>query len=666
MSRRPPMVGWWRCCHCDNLTNPMLTVDSCLICSHARCSSCSDAGSGFRFTGAAFGFQMGSVGGTISGLSGSNYTTASESKGPAGSSSQQDPPQVGRAQSPRKQVVYDEMALLKVLLKDPIIVACLDESFRRDEAEGTMRFLAGSLNECKSQLCSSPNIGDDNKSIICSSFGDCEDVARLALKTFEDTRLPSEVHQTGSESDADRANEREDGEGSRDLPANHLGQILRSSRAYQTFRKALFEFIFPKLKARIQGWYIGQKMALTSRFGVSRCGWARIIHELRSIDGEEILFHCDEHNSLLSSCQEAVERWSDARWDWWPLKPYLPRETVISWLCPPCREEHCMAVPSEFAQDLKEVVQQHLETESRISSLRHTIASPQSPASSHNQQSGSIVRSTSRHSNVGSQSATTQPVTTATSPSTPRCGSPTAMTRSSASQAVMPGTRYVLLLVRRNSRYLLSQIDVHQYDDNTFFQALRSDYYRLRGRMRNWFSVWRYSHCDFYQFNKFDDAAYAPKTKDDYPQTRDEYDYSPDPMVIIPPITEHEFYCRFYSCFKSNGLSIHSLHSCRKASGNSCDALNLLPKKKVRLEEYGDKRQMFWGIYAQEIICFRWVVAYNILCLLPVIVFLFLWIFPLGYKGDLQNAAVPLTAMVGLLTLFWSFFIGNIKFGGSV
>ncbi|KAL4957536.1 hypothetical protein BDW69DRAFT_180461 [Aspergillus filifer] len=218
----------------------------------------------------------------------------------------------------------------------------------------------------------------------------------------------------------------------------------------------------------------------------------------------------------------------------------------------------------------------------------------------------------------------------------------------------------------QSSRYLLSQIDVHKFDDDTFFQALRSEYYRLRGRMRNWFSVWRYSHCDFYQFHKFDDAAYAPKLKDDYPQTRDDYEYNPDPMDIIPPITEHEFYCRFYSCFRSNGISVHLLHSCRKAGGNSSDALNLLPKKKVRLEEYGDKRQMFWGIYAREVICFRWVVAYNIVCLVPMVIFLFLWMFPFGYKGDLQNAAVPLTAMLGLLTLFWGFFIGNIKFRGLV
>jgi hypothetical protein len=157
---------------------------------------------------------------------------------------------------------------------------------------------------------------------------------------------------------------------------------------------------------------------------------------------------------------------------------------------------------------------------------------------------------------------------------------------------------------------------------------------------------------------------YAPKIKDNYPESRDEYEYSPDPMDVIPPITAHEFYSRFYNCNCPNIWSVHLFHRCRKASGCSCGALKLLPKKKTRLEEHGDKRQPFWGIYAQEIICFRWVVAYNMLCLLPMVVFLALWLLPLGYKGDLQNAAVPLTLMISMLTMFWSFFLGNIRFEG--
>ncbi|KAL4880350.1 hypothetical protein BJY04DRAFT_219346 [Aspergillus karnatakaensis] len=211
----------------------------------------------------------------------------------------------------------------------------------------------------------------------------------------------------------------------------------------------------------------------------------------------------------------------------------------------------------------------------------------------------------------------------------------------------------------------MSQVDVYTLCDDTFFQSLRTEYYRLRGWMRNLLSAWRYSHCDFYQFEKFDDAAYAPKLKDNYPPTKDNYEYSPDPMDIIPPITEHEFYSRFYACYAPSSSPMHLLHTCRRHRGHCSDALNLLPKKKTKLEEHGAQRERFWGIFAQEVVCFRWIVGYNIVCMLPMVIFLILWMLPLGYKGDLQNASVPATVMVGMLTLFWTVFLGTLKYPGS-
>lgn len=66
-------------------------------------------------------------------------------------------------------------------------------------------------------------------------------------------------------------------------------------------------------------------------------------------------------------------------------------------------------------------------------------------------------------------------------------------------QGTVKPERYVIILVKRADRYLMSQVDVCELCDNTFFQSLRIEYRRLRGWLRNLFSVWRYSHCDFYQ-----------------------------------------------------------------------------------------------------------------------------------------------------------------------
>jgi hypothetical protein len=56
----------------------------------------------------------------------------------------------------------------------------------------------------------------------------------------------------------------------------------------------------------------------------------------------------------------------------------------------------------------------------------------------------------------------------------------------------------VLFIVKQDAEYKLAQICVNGLNCHTFFSALRDKYFHLRGFLRGWFSVWRYSHCDFY------------------------------------------------------------------------------------------------------------------------------------------------------------------------
>lgn len=136
-------------------------------------------------------------------------------------------------------------------------------------------------------------------------------------------------------------------------------------------------------------------------------------------------------------------------------------------------------------------------------------------------------------------------------------------------------------------------------------------------------------------------------------------------MESIPPICEHEFEKRFYACYQPSPL-LHWYHRCRGAKGHSYDLLNLLPKKKSDFEEGGDKRERFWGIYAREKISLRWVLLYNFICLLPMGVFFVVWIVPLRRTTDLQSAAVPLSIMIALQSLFWSLFLSSLHFGKSI
>ena len=133
-------------------------------------------------------------------------------------------------------------------------------------------------------------------------------------------------------------------------------------------------------------------------------------------------------------------------------------------------------------------------------------------------------------------------------------------------------------------------------------------------------------------------------------------------MVDMPPVAEHEFTRRFYACHQSRP-SLHWYHRCKKIGSRSHDLLKLLPKKITELEVGGDQREVFWGLYARERPGLRWILVYNLVCLLPMLVYFLVWISPLGRATDLQNPSVPISIMVALLSLFWSIFLGCLQFG---
>ncbi|KAH8752790.1 hypothetical protein F5883DRAFT_691293, partial [Diaporthe sp. PMI_573] len=81
------------------------------------------------------------------------------------------------------------------------------------------------------------------------------------------------------------------------------------------------------------------------------------------------------------------------------------------------------------------------------------------------------------------------------------------------------------------------------------------------------------------------------------------------------------------------------------------------PKKKTTLEEAGRTRTEFWGIIPYEKISWSRVLLYNLVCISPFLIFFLLWLSPLGVVNDLQNASVPVTIVLSLLTLFWTLFV---------
>jgi hypothetical protein len=132
-------------------------------------------------------------------------------------------------------------------------------------------------------------------------------------------------------------------------------------------------------------------------------------------------------------------------------------------------------------------------------------------------------------------------------------------------------------------------------------------------------------------------------------------------MVESPPISRHEFHTRFYACYQPRP-SLHWFHKCIKGCRSSQKTIDLLPKRRTFLEEGGDDREVFWGIYAREKPSILVVIVYNVVCLIPFLTFFFLWLFRWGHSGDLQNASVPIFISISMISVFWSVFLASLQF----
>ncbi|KAI1094979.1 hypothetical protein F5B19DRAFT_394475 [Rostrohypoxylon terebratum] len=457
------------------------------------------------------------------------------------------------------------------------------------------------------------------------------------------------------DSDQDSLDE-DDEENPYDDAPSHIdqwGQFITGAIAYKTLRRRLHEFVYPSLGSKLRN-----LLELWSRHEhkyhdyVARYRLSNLAAELQYTNPHEIQFDTARKTSYFGHCQGTLERWTGERWDWSPLPRHVtPKdgEAGIRWECA-CGEMRYAEVPVAFIKRLQSIIHS-LPRASQSSTTAFLESSSGTTSTTNNTSQINPSKSAQRHQ----QSV----------------GSPSINVAQSGSQRqvvvsnITPPSHHILFVVQKGVDYKIAQIVVNNLCCHEFFCKLRDDYFHLRGFIRAWFSIWRYSHCDFYMCEKFDEYQFTPKKRNSYPETTDtEYEFKPRPMDFIPPISEHEFTKRFYACHKPRPLS-HWYHKCKTLGYHSYDVLDLLPKKRKRLEEAGNKREYFWGIYAREMISLRWVLAYNIVCVLPTIVFFFLKLLPWGYATDLQNPSVPFTMMLSMLSLFWATFLSSLQFGRS-
>ncbi len=120
-------------------------------------------------------------------------------------------------------------------------------------------------------------------------------------------------------------------------------------------------------------------------------------------------------------------------------------------------------------------------------------------------------------------------------------------------------------------------------------------------------------------------------------------------MAQLPHIDPHFFEEALYSC--SSQCIISRLHDCREPPDGRV-LLDRMPKRKMALELEKGGEEHAWGLQAHHKISLVFLSCYFLLLVAGTIVFWVWWLSK--HSGDLQNAAVPFTAVTLVLSLILS------------
>ncbi|KAF5663007.1 hypothetical protein FCIRC_11315 [Fusarium circinatum] len=192
-------------------------------------------------------------------------------------------------------------------------------------------------------------------------------------------------------------------------------------------------------------------------------------------------------------------------------------------------------------------------------------------------------------------------------------------------------------------------IPVHQPDSNVFPQ-LKTEYRRMRGRWRAWFSFWQLSHCNFVKFEGIA-RNIVVACGQDLPKASDlDYDYTPKPpQASIPPVHPHVFEAAFNSYTGGKCRNPSPFHDCYEFEETTY--IKRIPKKKTPLSP-GTIGIPIWGLEARHCIsCFH-VIIYHLLILVPPFVLWGWWMS--RHPDDIQSASVPMTVVLAMISMFWS------------
>ena len=201
---------------------------------------------------------------------------------------------------------------------------------------------------------------------------------------------------------------------------------------------------------------------------------------------------------------------------------------------------------------------------------------------------------------------------------------------------------WVLLCVPHGKKVRAEAIETKPgITDEDFFKKFKSTYISLRGRLRYYLDPNQFAFCHATRFDKYHINRLGTVCNEMPPSDETTYLYNPKPYYrpYRPPLTKHEWQDRFHSLLP-------------RSYGIKADALFKLPKRSQRFNlQTHVSRETIWGLHVQVRISAAMVVAWLLAITIGGWIFAGWWL--KDHPGDLQNASVPITLIIGALMLLW-------------
>ncbi|KAJ9611408.1 hypothetical protein H2200_004592 [Cladophialophora chaetospira] len=362
---------------------------------------------------------------------------------------------------------------------------------------------------------------------------------------------------------------------------------------------------------------------------------------LRNVTLSEVEFLASENSGFFDQFQRRLENFTGLPWNWDPFPPpvYLvPDGKVrVKWYCS-CKRQ----VFADTTQNLALKLGTFLEWNTKIPDSTHGSLKVATSVPTH----GNTSLGNTSHGNAAQNSSGSTPYTNLSAQGAPIGGGPSnsqqrpsTATQTQTPQQVRPITpTFILLCVDRRGKLRPAQLNVTDYQtDDEFFKALKAQYVKLRGFWHYWFHPEELDHCSFSKFERYYVDSLSWKCNELPEDTEYQYTRQLPLKPYVAPIPPEEWRHRF------QGLKTESRR----------EALSLIPQRVSRFQlSTHVRREDFWGLNVEYRICLKVILMWHSLITAGGWIFIGWWL--KGHPGDLQNAVVPISLVLGVLVLFWT------------